>query len=78
MWAAALWCAVAGANGAGGVWWLELMMEAACMHVWAHVKQSCRRRCSIIISNKLYFFFKKTIIVMSPANVNKPIATVTQ
>jgi hypothetical protein len=23
-------------------------------------------------------FFKKTIIVMSPANVNKPIATVTQ
>jgi hypothetical protein len=33
--AAALRCAVVGADDGGGLWWSELMMEAACMHVWA-------------------------------------------
>jgi hypothetical protein len=26
---------MAGAGDGGGLWWPELMMEAACMHVWA-------------------------------------------
>jgi hypothetical protein len=30
-----LWCAVAGADGGGGLWWPEPKMEVACMHVWA-------------------------------------------
>jgi hypothetical protein len=28
-------CAVAEADGGGGLCWLEPMVEAACMHVWA-------------------------------------------
>jgi hypothetical protein len=28
-------CVVARADGGGGLWWSEPMMEAACMHVWA-------------------------------------------
>jgi hypothetical protein len=32
--------AVAGADGGGGLRWLEPMVEAACMHVWAHVELS--------------------------------------
>jgi hypothetical protein len=33
--AVVLRCAVARADGVGGLWWLEPMMEAVCMHVWA-------------------------------------------
>jgi hypothetical protein len=33
--AAVLRCAVVGADGGGGLWWLKPMMETACMHVWA-------------------------------------------
>jgi hypothetical protein len=25
---------MAEANGGGGLWWPELLMEVACMHVW--------------------------------------------
>jgi hypothetical protein len=32
---AVLWCAVAGADDVGRLRWPELMVEAACMHVWA-------------------------------------------
>jgi hypothetical protein len=35
VWAAVLWCVVAGADGGGGLWWSEPMMEVTCMHVWA-------------------------------------------
>jgi hypothetical protein len=33
--AAVLQCVVARADGEGGLWWPEPMMNAACMHVWA-------------------------------------------
>jgi hypothetical protein len=33
--AAVLWCAVARADGGGGLWWPEPMMDATCMHLWA-------------------------------------------
>jgi hypothetical protein len=33
--ATVLRCAVARASGGGGLWWAELVMEVACMHVWA-------------------------------------------
>jgi hypothetical protein len=35
VWAAVLRCAVARADGEGGLRWPEPMVEAACMHVWA-------------------------------------------
>jgi hypothetical protein len=28
-------CVVAGADGGGGLRWLEQMVKAVCMHVWA-------------------------------------------
>jgi hypothetical protein len=34
-WAMVLWCAVAGADGGGGLRWLESIVKAVCMHVWA-------------------------------------------
>jgi hypothetical protein len=33
--ATVLRCAIAGANGGGRLCWLEPMVEAVCMHVWA-------------------------------------------
>jgi hypothetical protein len=33
--AVVLRCVVARADGGGGLWWPEPMMEAACMYVWA-------------------------------------------
>jgi hypothetical protein len=41
-------CVVAGADGGGGLRWPEPMVEAACMHVWAHVELSCVMWCSVI------------------------------
>jgi hypothetical protein len=32
---AALQCAVVEADGGGGLWWPEPMMEMVCIHVWS-------------------------------------------
>jgi hypothetical protein len=60
---AVVWCAVAEADAGGGLRWLEPMMEAVCMHVWSPCRAlSCRRRCSIIRSDELYFFILKKVL----------------
>jgi hypothetical protein len=43
-----------------------------------HVEQLCGRRCSVIRFNKLYFLFKKTIVVIGFHDVSRVVATVTQ
>jgi hypothetical protein len=61
--AVVLRCAVARANGGGGLLWLEPMMEAVCICMCGpHIKQSCGQRCSIIRSNELYFFILKKLL----------------
>jgi hypothetical protein len=55
--AVVLGCAVAGADGGGGLWCPEPIMKAACMHVWD--PHQAMWRCSVIRSNKLYFFIEK-------------------
>jgi hypothetical protein len=44
-WATVLQCAVAGTACEGGLRWLEPMVEAVCMHVWA----PCRALVRVVV-----------------------------
>jgi hypothetical protein len=60
---AVLRCVVVGADGEGGLWWPESMMEAACMHVWAPRRAVVRTAVLHHHPVNCISLFKKTIIV---------------
>jgi hypothetical protein len=69
-----LQCAVAGTDGGGRLWWPKPMIEAACVHVWAPHRAVVQ---TVVLHHHVPIsLFKKTIVVMGPANIGRPVATV--
>jgi hypothetical protein len=63
-------------GGGGGLWWPEVIIEVARMHVWAPCQAVVR---TVMLHHQICMsLFQKTIVVTGLVDISKLIATMAQ